>query len=203
MRNRKFPARKSSGRINVFAILQTATFFITEQQRIYGRFLRVSIGAEKSTVQDCRMLPTTGVGKATQTICRHIAGSLQPCQNKKASRLDWRRFYSTIPLYTSGARRLCFIFANSKCFIAEQSGAASSEKADLWSTASPYEAHFVLASFARQASKYMKRHCVPWSEAFSGFIFFCLQKEGKKNGGRSRDRTGDTWIFSPLLYRLS
>ena len=36
-----------------------------------------------------------------------------------------------IPLYTSGARRLCFIFANSKCFIAEQSGAASSKKADL------------------------------------------------------------------------
>ena len=35
------------------------------------------------------------------------------------------------PLYTSGARRLCFIFANSKCFIAEQSGAASSEKAVL------------------------------------------------------------------------
>jgi Ca2+/Na+ antiporter len=28
MRNRKFPARKSSGRINVFAILQTAAFFI-------------------------------------------------------------------------------------------------------------------------------------------------------------------------------
>ena len=25
----------------------------------------------------------------------------------------------------------------------------------------------------------------------------------QKNGGRSRDRTGDTWIFSPLLYRLS
>jgi len=24
-----------------------------------------------------------------------------------------------------------------------------------------YEAHFVLTSFARQASKYMKRHCVP------------------------------------------
>ena len=25
----------------------------------------------------------------------------------------------------------------------------------------------------------------------------------KKNGGRTRDRTGDTRIFSPLLYRLS
>ena len=33
-----------------------------------------------------------------------------------------------------------------------------------------YEAHFVLASFARQASKYMKRHCVPWSKALTGFI---------------------------------
>ena len=26
---------------------------------------------------------------------------------------------------------------------------------------------------------------------------------GKQSGGPSRDRTGDTWIFSPLLYRLS
>ena len=36
MRNRKLPARKSSGRINVFAILQTAAFFIMELQRFYG-----------------------------------------------------------------------------------------------------------------------------------------------------------------------
>ena len=28
-------------------------------------------------------------------------------------------------------------------------------------------------------------------------------KEGKKNGGRTQNRTGDTGIFSPLLYRLS
>ena len=33
---RKFPARKSSGRINVFSILQTAAFFIMELQRFYG-----------------------------------------------------------------------------------------------------------------------------------------------------------------------
>jgi hypothetical protein len=25
----------------------------------------------------------------------------------------------------------------------------------------------------------------------------------QQSGGPSRDRTGDTWIFSPLLYRLS
>ena len=36
MRNRKFPARKSSGRINVFSILQIAAFFVMEQQRFYG-----------------------------------------------------------------------------------------------------------------------------------------------------------------------
>ena len=29
------------------------------------------------------------------------------------------------------------------------------------------------------------------------------QNQGKKNGGRTRNRTGDTGIFSPLLYRLS
>ena len=28
-------------------------------------------------------------------------------------------------------------------------------------------------------------------------------KEGKNNGGRTQNRTGDTGIFSPLLYRLS
>ena len=28
-------------------------------------------------------------------------------------------------------------------------------------------------------------------------------EKGKKNGGRSQNRTGDTGIFSPLLYRLS
>ncbi len=27
--------------------------------------------------------------------------------------------------------------------------------------------------------------------------------QGKKNGGKGRDRTGDTRIFSPLLYQLS
>ena len=42
-----------------------------------------------------------------------------------------------------------------------------------------------------------------WCEAFAGFMFFCLWKKGKKNGGGTRNRTGDTRIFSPLLYRLS
>ena len=28
-------------------------------------------------------------------------------------------------------------------------------------------------------------------------------ESGQKNGGRTQNRTGDTGIFSPLLYRLS
>ena len=43
-------------------------------------------------------------------------------ENKKASRFDWRRYKKHFLYYTSGARRLCFIFAPGKCFIAEQSG---------------------------------------------------------------------------------
>ena len=35
----------------------------------------------------------------------------------------------------------------------------------------------------------------------SGFVFFCRQ--GKKNGGKDQVRTGDTRIFSPMLYQLS
>ena len=35
-----------------------------------------------------------------------------------------------------------------------------------------------------------------------GFVFFALEKR-QKNGGRTQNRTGDTGIFSPLLYRLS
>ena len=82
-----------------------------------------------------------------------------------------------------------FIFSSyerSECFIAECNGDASYCGALakqcfivrlLWSTALPYEAHFVLASFARQASKYMKhRLTAVWSEAFSGFMFFCLNR---------------------------
>ena len=66
---------------------------------------------------------------------------------------------------------------------------AKSVKADLWSTAAPYEAHFVLASFARQASKYIKRTFSAWSLACPGAArkggdgrlhFFCIFKAKTK-----------------------
>ncbi|MBR4075718.1 MAG: hypothetical protein IKK25_02510 [Lentisphaeria bacterium] len=42
-----------------------------------------------------------------------------------------------------------------------------------------YEAHFVLASFARQASKYMKRHCVHEAKPFqASFTIFAAGKNG-------------------------
>ena len=37
---------------------------------------------------------------------------------------------------------------------------------------------------------------------FSGFVA-SASGAGHKNGGKGRDRTGDTRIFSPLLYQLS
>ncbi len=37
---------------------------------------------------------------------------------------------------------------------------------------------------------------------FSGFVV-SASAAGHKNGGKGRDRTGDTRIFSPLLYQLS
>ena len=41
----------------------------------------------------------------------------------------------------------------------------------------------------------------PWQVRLR--YFFSFGKKAKKNGGRSQNRTGDTGIFSPLLYRLS
>ena len=51
---------------------------------------------------------------------------------------------------------------NGKCFIAEWNVAASSEKAFYEARLTAYEARL----------RRMKRHCVPWSETFSGFMFF-------------------------------
>ena len=59
-------------------------------------------------------------------------------------------------------------------------------------SAAKYEAQLTLHEAALRA---MKR-------SPDGLHIF-LPEFGQKNGGRSRDRTGDTWIFSPLLYRLS
>ena len=40
-------------------------------------------------------------------------------------------------------------------------------------------------------------------KTFDGFYGSRYQEKRQKNGGRSQNRTGDTGIFSPLLYRLS
>jgi len=105
------------------------------QRKMVGDLFFLHLKSEKSMdFEHKRGVP--GKGKTENFGC-FMAFSRSPnspngeFKTKKASRFDWRRFYSIIPLYTSGLRRLCVIFANSKCFIAEQSGAASSEKADL------------------------------------------------------------------------
>ena len=61
-------------------------------------------------------------------------------------------------------------------------------RSDKWSTAAPYEAYFVLASFARQASKYMKRTFGAWSETWRFHVF--ALKSRQKNGANNRNRQG-------------
>ena len=94
------------------------------------------------------------------------------------------------PLYTSGVRRLCFIFANSICFIAEQSGlprrnemktgAASSEKAVLWSTPGGVWSTFCAYELCSSSIKIYEAalRAMEWSLAAS--LFFCLWKKAKK-----------------------
>ena len=102
----------------------------------------------------------------------------QSCKNKKASRFDWRRFYSITPLYTSGLRRLCFIFANSKCFIAEQSGLPRRNEMKTGAASSA----FALASYAVTSLKrliYEARLAAYETKPFQASFFLPLKK-GKK-----------------------
>ena len=78
-----------------------------------------------------------------------------------------------------------------------------SEKAVLWSTPggvwSTFCAYELCSSSIKiyeAALRAMKR------SLFRLHVFLPLEKR-QKNGGRTRDRTGDTGIFSPLLYLLS
>ena len=51
------------------------------------------------------------------------------------------------------------------------------------SSTQKYEAHFVLASFARQASKYMKHACRRMRRSLTASCFFCLGIKAKKMVG--------------------
>ena len=65
------------------------------------------------------------------------------------------------PLYTNGVRRLCFIFATANASLRNEMTLLHLKRLYYEAHLAAHEAHFVLASFARQASKYMKRHSVP------------------------------------------
>ena len=96
-------------------------------------------------------------------------------------------------IFSSYERSECFILRSEteQCFIAEWNEAASSEKAF-------YEARL---RRMKRSWRCMKRHCVPWNEAFSGFMFFC--PSGQKNGTPDRNRTCDQLLRRQLLYPLS
>ena len=69
-------------------------------------------------------------------------------------------------------------------------------KGVLWSTASPYEAILRIMKHAcrrmKRSLRCMKRHCVPWSEALTGFMFFCLEIKVKK--GHTTQHAGSVSI---------
>ena len=55
--------------------------------------------------------------------------------------------------------------------------------------------------FMGEMRKNRKRRKQPISRRLMFFTAAAIRKKGKKNGGRSQNRTGDTGIFSPLRFR--